>query len=129
MLADRKVATVGTCRLLGASPRTAIGGFDEGAVVAFASDPLSNPLLVGVTAPLRSFAAIRWTLPKGVRAQPRLDEGGGFKITLDRLTLDRLRRFAGGVRLQRHHSAPRGRRRGLTRPRGNTIFCGLGIKG
>jgi hypothetical protein len=27
---------------IGASPRTAIGGFDEGAVVAFASDPLSN---------------------------------------------------------------------------------------
>jgi hypothetical protein len=27
---------------IGASPRTAIGGFDEGAVVGFASDPLSN---------------------------------------------------------------------------------------
>jgi hypothetical protein len=27
---------------IGASPRTAIGGFEEGAVVAFASDPLSN---------------------------------------------------------------------------------------
>jgi hypothetical protein len=39
----------------------------------------------------RSYAAIRSTLSKGVRAQPRLDDGGGFKITLDRHTLDRLK--------------------------------------
>ena len=39
---------------IGASPRTAIGGFDEGAVVAFASEPLSNFCSVGVAAPLPS---------------------------------------------------------------------------
>jgi hypothetical protein len=30
-----------------------------------------------------------------VRAKPRLDEGGGFKITLDRDTLDRLTALRG----------------------------------
>jgi hypothetical protein len=30
-----------------------------------------------------------------VRAEPRLDEGGGFKITLDRHTLDRLAALRG----------------------------------
>jgi hypothetical protein len=39
---------------IGASPRTAMGGFDEGAVVAFASEPLSNFCSVGVAAPLPS---------------------------------------------------------------------------
>jgi hypothetical protein len=46
---------------------------------------------VAISITAEAYAAIRATLPKGVRAKPRLDEGGGFKITLDRHTLDRPR--------------------------------------
>ena len=51
-------------------------------------------MTISITA--EAYAAIRSTLPKGVRAEPRLDEGGGFKITLDRLI--GCARFAGLVR-------------------------------
>jgi hypothetical protein len=46
--------------------------------------------MVTISITAEAYAAIRLTLPKGVRAKPRLDEGGGFKIRLDRRTLDRL---------------------------------------
>jgi predicted CopG family antitoxin len=47
--------------------------------------------VVTISITAEAYATIRSTLPKGVRAKPRLDEGGGFKITLDRYTLDRLK--------------------------------------
>jgi hypothetical protein len=46
--------------------------------------------MVTISITAEAYAAIRSTLPKDVRAEPRLDEGGGFKIALDRHTLDRL---------------------------------------
>jgi hypothetical protein len=64
--------------------------------------------MVTISITAEAYAAIRSTLPKGVRAQPRLDEGGGFRITLDRLKALRGRgesysdviiRAAKGVRL------------------------------
>jgi predicted CopG family antitoxin len=51
--------------------------------------------MVTISITAEAYAAIRSTLPKGVRAEPRLDEGGGFKITLDRHTLDRLAALRG----------------------------------
>ena len=51
--------------------------------------------MVTISITAEAHAAIRSTLPKGVRAEPRLDEGGGFKITLDRHTLDRLTALRG----------------------------------
>jgi hypothetical protein len=51
--------------------------------------------MVTISITAEAHAAIRSRLPKGVRAEPRLDEGGGFKITLDRHTLDRLTALRG----------------------------------
>ena len=51
--------------------------------------------MVTISITAEAHAAIRSTLPKGVRAEPQLDEGGGFKITLDRHTLDRLTALRG----------------------------------
>ena len=51
--------------------------------------------MVTISITAEAYAAIRATVPKGVRAEPRLDEGGGFKITLDRHTLDRLAALRG----------------------------------
>jgi hypothetical protein len=51
--------------------------------------------MVTISITAEACAAIRSTLPKGVRARSRLDEGGGFKITLDRHTLDRLKALRG----------------------------------
>ena len=77
-------------------------------------------MTISITA--EAYAAIRSTLPKGVRAKPRLSEGGGFKITLDRHTLDRLKalrgpgesysdvilRLAGDARTRESHTGARG---------------------
>ena len=47
--------------------------------------------MVTISITAEAYAAIRATVPKGVRAEPRIDEEGGFKITLDRDKLDRLK--------------------------------------
>jgi hypothetical protein len=51
--------------------------------------------VVTISITAEAYAAISSTLPKGVRAEARLDEGGGFKITLDRHTLDGLAALRG----------------------------------
>lgn len=52
--------------------------------------------MVTISITAEAYAAIRPTLPKGVRAEPGLvDEGGGFRITLDRHILDRLAELCG----------------------------------
>jgi hypothetical protein len=51
--------------------------------------------VVTISITAEAYAAIGSTLPKGVRAELRLDEGGGFKITLDRHTLDGLAALRG----------------------------------
>jgi predicted CopG family antitoxin len=51
--------------------------------------------MVTISITAEAYAAMRATLPKGVRSKPRLDEGSGFKITLDRHTLDRLKALRG----------------------------------
>ena len=47
--------------------------------------------MVTISITAEAYAAIRATVPKGVRAEPQLDEEGGFKITLDRDKLDRFK--------------------------------------
>lgn len=52
--------------------------------------------MVTISITAEAYAAIRATIPKGTKVEPaRLDEGGGFKITLDRHTLDRLTAIRG----------------------------------
>jgi hypothetical protein len=42
-----------------------------------------------------AFAAIETTLPKGSKVEARPDGKGGLLVTLDRLTLDRLKAMCG----------------------------------
>jgi predicted CopG family antitoxin len=58
-------------------------------------DPSATPM-VTISITNEAYAGIRSMLPKGVRTEPRLHEGGGgFKITLDRRALDRLAALRG----------------------------------
>ena len=60
-----------------------------------APDPSATPM-VTISITDEAYAGIRSMLPKGVRTEPRLHEGGGgFKITLDRHALDRLAALRG----------------------------------
>ena len=51
--------------------------------------------MVTISIKAEAFAAIEATLPKGSKAEARPDGKGGLLVTLDRLTLDRLKALRG----------------------------------
>jgi hypothetical protein len=59
---------------------------------------LAMSAMVTISIAAEAYVAIKSMLPKGVRAEPRLDEGGGFARSTDGATRP-------GRELQRRHSA------------------------